>query len=107
MQSIEFRAAVMREARQPLAVESVSGGPVKDTDILAKVGRTEHCNAGAEDPVDAEVSLQMGIFDGRTADRALELRRRPAQDGFPKLARAYLDGALMLDDMITRRIGAR
>src|SRR5262249_56131938 len=54
--------------------------------------------------VDREVAFRWGSLMGEKRIRRVSYgNARPRRD-FPLLARAYLDGKLMLDEMISRRI---
>jgi S-(hydroxymethyl)glutathione dehydrogenase/alcohol dehydrogenase len=80
-----------REATMRLALEVTRPGG--DVVILGKVA------------FDATVSFRFGSMMGeRRITRSSYGGVRPARD-FPMLARAYLDGRLRLDELITRRIG--
>lgn len=80
-----------RQATMQLALEVARPGA--DVVILGKVG------------MDETVSFRFGSMMGeRRIVRSSYGGSRPARD-FPLLAQAYLDGRLLLDEMITRRIG--
>jgi S-(hydroxymethyl)glutathione dehydrogenase/alcohol dehydrogenase len=80
-----------RQATMQLAFEV--SRPGADVVILGKVG------------VDQTVSFRFGSMMGeRRIIRSSYGGSRPARD-FPLLAQAYLDGRLLLDEMITQRIG--
>ncbi len=84
-----FEAAGITNTLRP-AIESVRPGG-----MVVLLGKTN---------VDEEVSLRWGSLMGeRLITRSSYGGARPRRD-FPLLARAYLDGRLMLDELITQRI---
>ena len=54
--------------------------------------------------VSEDVAFRWGALMGEKRITRIELRRRAAGADFPWLARAYLDGKLKLDELITARI---
>src|SRR5579883_3083268 len=74
--------------------------------LARRMGATDTVNAKIEDALDVakDVAFRWGaLMQEKRLRRSSYGEARPARD-FPLLAQAYLDGRLMLDEMITARI---
>ncbi len=61
-----MRAAVMREAKQPLTIESVEIGPVKPDDVLVKMGAASICHTDLE-VLEGQLKYPMPMILGHEA----------------------------------------
>lgn len=95
---VQGRAAVLREVGRPMAIERIAIGPLAPGDVLVKVEAASPCHTDPE-----AIEGQLALVQERRIIRSSHGGARPAED-FPAMARAWLDGRLDLDPLITARI---
>jgi Zn-dependent alcohol dehydrogenase len=114
---MEIRAAVLHAVSKPLVVERIELTSFAPHDVLVRVRASGLCHTDLEvmrgslqlpilgkTAVDARVSLRFGSLMGKKRIvRSSYGGARPRVD-FPRIARAYLDGTVLLDELITRRL---